>query len=248
MAIHFRWLPSFPKADILNPWTDGIAFLPGWCVPRFDLTMGSQARELLWGSRPWLGRFRLENLHLAGGTRYVLQTFGFFEGIEPELGLRVWFNHAFETIGTVQVENTSANVWPYVGKTLDVSALSLPYGATDEWAYVGEVGYILIPPYRYDRPPKLGRWNMTRIAGGVLWESPGTGGSPYRLQIQFEFHHMNGCWAGFDSNWVAVSSSGTYPAVPAIGTEEQSEVIVALDGEGFTFDPEALFFDYGTIP
>jgi len=247
MAKHFRWLPAFPQALPEFPWSDGFIWLPGYCVPRFDITMGTQARELLWSARPWLGRFRLLNTYVATLPGYVLQTFGYLAGTTGNLGLRIWYDHAFHTIATVQQQNTSGNVWIYRAIDEDFSEIALPYGAGDTWSYEGEGFYAILPPYRYPRPPKLGRWNMTRIEGAPVWRDQLGGGVSYRLGVEFEFHHMNGCFAGFDEDWEEVTPGTGYPLVPEITPAQESEVIVALEGEGFNFDPDLLFFDYGSV-
>jgi len=237
-------MPSFPQAGKQWPFVDGLPFVLGYDYSDLDVWMAPEQRQRLFQARPWIGRVRLQESR-TGFPDELRLTLALWED-DVEKTIRIWLDGDFVPIlrflpTPIEHEIPIRNIVTWY----DLDPLNLPH-PLEEITFQNNGGHgEQDAPSLYPRPPKKGRWNQTRRGAGHDWIWRQDDFRQTRLYIAWEFHHMNGCWAGFHDQWY--TGAATPLPVPEIAPEEESAVITALEGLGYDFDPDLLFFDYDTV-
>lgn len=248
MAKSLRWLPAFPDTNYKWPWHDRRPNVLPLTFFSFDSYLEPfNDSQRIHQARPWLGRVCLRNFQTSFPPLHYLNTLGIIWDIGSALRLFVFksgsFAPVFDFRGATSSQNNSTwevvQYFPSIAPPLPLSGTPIlagsPFGGGPEpW-----------PHWRH--PVQKGRWNSSTYAGYLSAQSPPPG-FPRYLTAHFQFFFSNGCDASYDDTWrFTTDFGGWYPPAP-ITPEQESALVVALTSMGFNFDPDKLFFDYGTVP
>lgn len=240
MRRHLRWLKAWPSRDTASwPHPDGMPFIRGYSFTYQDNTEPG-IRQQLWSPRPWIGRVYLRN-QKSPSQSYHATTLAIIDDSGPWLRFKVFWQGSFVYLLSNVLEPDEPDPARYHLKDFDRDALDPPIPLVGDLTH-DDAGISQPFPFWVDRPYRRGRWNSWRMGMGHVVRDATT---PFfvSITVQIEFHHINGCDAAIQDEWLTGQSPPGGLKIDPITPAQESALIAALQAEGFDFDEADLFYD-----